>query len=970
MRVMSHKNQLPLVTNHLGLNFSLVCINQIHSTRGASGELERTGISPPLVFLSYCCYRFISLSPSLNKQIPLHSSSLSSLQLSHLASLRSSLKRRRFLPIPLPSIVLYYFHFLSFISVLLSESCSRSYTLSVFNFRFLGTVGVLYAIISTYSDGVIGPFLSWINGETIELMSDDYGMFSTQDISITCRSYVPSYCSEDVVAIKWSHRMFSDESCHCELLQEIYGGWNFSYTIVIVLIDAKIWMLVNLSARKTSCRMLVLLICNLLWKWLCLVGAGHTINGGGCYSDMHLLLNDIDCPLCQFSFWFWERLVSLVMQQFMVGIGVMLHDSLFRCEPMSSLTWNLFDRHEVEGALSVSVDRGMGKWLQWKRKGRPDVIVVTRDIEEKTYSDHTHLTSSLGKTLKTLRSDSTTVSILTERFQVTVMGHRHFYNTSPLFEGEPDQNWNHMHTDQQNVHLGRTSTSENGSFAYPADNMSIDGISFPSHWNSSTRSNGYASSGHNIDVPPHQSDASGTSNDHFVHSSSAGAFFTVSENYVHQPSSSNYDRQTFHVDGGFVDLTMGSGQGPHKRKSPGIPPVYERGSTSRYFNAGSSTDLPISSELWQEKPSNDSQYMPWDHFTMTSTFRGTGLSIKGESFLRNVRSRTALDLDSNLTRSHLSTNHSHDSYPTLPPVDHSSLVDISGQTSATMTRDWSQMNISPTNGRVLLSDTSAFAFETSHFPVGSGATASNASVDFGCFHHEFGANRNPTPPRSFQNNQTQTARGIQSNYSQRSTPTLRASSSLRLGHVTSLDDGLPMVAESYSSRHPRPLSTLGWRNGDRNGRSRISSQRYRSLIEESGLHERSTSEGFLLVERASVYGSRNMLDQHREMRMDIDNMSYEDLLALGERIGYVNTGLSEDLFSKCLMETIYCSSELGQDEGNCVICLEEYKNMDDVGTLKTCGHDYHVSCIKKWLSMKKLCPICKSSALADDTKDK
>lgn len=26
------------------------------------------GISPPLVFLSYCCYRFISLSPSLNKQ--------------------------------------------------------------------------------------------------------------------------------------------------------------------------------------------------------------------------------------------------------------------------------------------------------------------------------------------------------------------------------------------------------------------------------------------------------------------------------------------------------------------------------------------------------------------------------------------------------------------------------------------------------------------------------------------------------------------------------------------------------------------------------------------------------------------------------------------------------------------------------------------------------------------------------------
>lgn len=107
----------------------------------------------------------------------------------------------------------------------------------------------------------------------------------------------------------------------------------------------------------------------------------------------------------------------------------------------------------------------------------------------------------------------------------------------------------------------------------------------------------------------------------------------------------------------------------------------------------------------------------------------------------------------------------------------------------------------------------------------------------------------------------------------------------------------------------------------------------------------------MVVERASLYGSRNIHDQHRDMRMDIDNMSYEviinlllflglqlvlctlkfsyyfhdwhdqELLALGERIGHVNTGLSEDMFSKCLTETIYCSSEQSQDEGTCVICL-------------------------------------------------
>lgn len=36
----------------------------------------------------------------------------------------------------------------------------------------------------------------------------------------------------------------------------------------------------------------------------------------------------------------------------------------------------------------------------------------------------------------------------------------------------------------------------------------------------------------------------------------------------------------------------------------------------------------------------------------------------------------------------------------------------------------------------------------------------------------------------------------------------------------------------------------------------------------------------MVVERASVYGSRNMLDQHRDMRMDVDNMSYEVIINL------------------------------------------------------------------------------------------
>ncbi|CAL0310456.1 unnamed protein product [Lupinus luteus] len=543
------------------------------------------------------------------------------------------------------------------------------------------------------------------------------------------------------------------------------------------------------------------------------------------------------------------------------------------------------------------------------------------------------------------------------------MEHRHFYNTTPMFEGEPDQNWNHMHADQHHVLTGMPSTSENGSLIYPVENMSTDSVSSPSHWNSTTRSNGYATSSLNIEVPPRQWDASDTSNNHFMNPSSAGVFFAVSENYAHHASSSNYDGQAFHINDGFIDLTRGSRRGPRKRKSPEIPPVFERGGTSRYFNAGSSTDLPISSELRPEKPNIDYQYMPWDHATMTPTFRGGGLSIRGESSLRNVRSRSVLDSESNIARTHLSSNHPHNSYSAALPVQHSSMVDPSGRTSSASASDWNRMSISSAHGRLLLADTNAFGPEASHFLVGSGATASNASVDVGIYHQEQpSTSRNCTAPQSFHNNPTQAFRGVRSHYSQRPTPTFRDSSSLCLGYMTPSDDALPVVAENYTSRHPRPRPSAisRWRNNDRNGRSRIASDRYRSLVEE----------GFIIIDRASLYDARNMFDRHGDMRMDIDNMSYEELLTLGERIGHVSTGLSEDLLSKCLIESIYCSSEQSQDEETCVICLEEYKNMDDVGTLKICGHDYHVSCIKKWLSMKKLCPICKASSLPEnkDTK--
>ncbi|KAL5216541.1 hypothetical protein ABZP36_007942 [Zizania latifolia] len=106
-------------------------------------------------------------------------------------------------------------------------------------------------------------------------------------------------------------------------------------------------------------------------------------------------------------------------------------------------------------------------------------------------------------------------------------------------------------------------------------------------------------------------------------------------------------------------------------------------------------------------------------------------------------------------------------------------------------------------------------------------------------------------------------------------------------------------------------------------------------------------------------------DRHRGMRMDIDGMSYEELLALGERIGTVSTGLSEDALSKCLNRSMYKPTTSGtheQSDRKCSICQEEYSDGEEVGKM-ACKHYYHISCIQNWLMQKNWCPICKSVAL-------
>ncbi|KAM0065583.1 putative transcription factor C2H2 family [Helianthus debilis subsp. tardiflorus] len=348
-----------------------------------------------------------------------------------------------------------------------------------------------------------------------------------------------------------------------------------------------------------------------------------------------------------------------------------------------------------------------------------------------------------------------------------------------------------------------------------------------------------------------------------------------------------------------------NGRWQYKRKSPADTV------TNRYNNSSTSSSTDNNNNNNNSNDGSSPEICiptdPWEEAQNMRIIRtpwgypNVKRSHEGESSVRNVRSRVAP---------------SNDYYST------SRFMDVSSSGSM---REWNSTHVS----------SSLQTHELNPFLVGGSSDSENGII---------------TRSNHAQSTQVQSDRGTRSYYIQRS-------SNLQLGHS---DEGLQLATESYFSPRVRPA--IAWRSSDRNARARITIGRYQSFSEEANFHDQPVPEGLMIVDR-SAFGSRNPFDHHQDMRLDIDDMSYEELLALGERIGSVSTGLSENQISKCLRESIYCSSDQLQEEGTCVICLEEYANMDDVGMLKGCKHDFHVGCIKKWLSMKNLCPICKSEPI-------
>ncbi|XP_022850049.1 probable E3 ubiquitin-protein ligase RHG1A [Olea europaea var. sylvestris] len=150
----------------------------------------------------------------------------------------------------------------------------------------------------------------------------------------------------------------------------------------------------------------------------------------------------------------------------------------------------------------------------------------------------------------------------------------------------------------------------------------------------------------------------------------------------------------------------------------------------------------------------------------------------------------------------------------------------------------------------------------------------------------------------------------------------------------------------------------------------------RSRVDDSG-SRRHVRHGFpeglaeiVMLQSSLLMGGRSDgLDQYGDWRLDVDSMSYEELLELGERIGYVSTGLREEEITHCLRRTKlgildnFSSHFPTELEKKCSICQEDYEADDEMGKLN-CGHFYHTNCIKEWLVQKNICPICKTAAVS------
>lgn len=475
------------------------------------------------------------------------------------------------------------------------------------------------------------------------------------------------------------------------------------------------------------------------------------------------------------------------------------------------------------------------------------------------------------------------------------------------------------------------------------DTAPIDRVDYASCQILPLRLEGQSSTTSHVGVSQDHSKASGS---HSINQLPTRNVPEVLGNLGHQASSS-----TNAIESNLSHLQVDNVRGPYERKFPEIAPVSETGSTKVLYGVGSSSVSSSSTGLLQERSKVELNRIG-----------------EGEGFVRNVRSRSILELKSDSYGSNQSGDRPRSKILTRSPRDLSISSNHPRQDQTVPSRDPGPAVLPAVPSvRRIVPDTGSSRDKMNQFVNGNSiSNVSNVSGQTMGYPHNLTTRGDP----SFQSAAGSLApRAIdaQTIYRQRVSLTRPAERNgiQRVGHVTPANPGVSLAARTPSVTHSTPSSS-GVQVGSRTARAGFSAQGNQQIAVNTGSRNQVIPEAPRAPSRSSLNTSRNVSNLHRLIGQNIDRMSYEQLLALGERIGSVNTGVRADLFPKCLIDMIYYPSE--PEEERCLICLEDYESMDLLAAIKTCNHDYHRDCIKKWLLIKNSCPICKVAALPDNEK--
>lgn len=135
------------------------------------------------------------------------------------------------------------------------------------------------------------------------------------------------------------------------------------------------------------------------------------------------------------------------------------------------------------------------------------------------------------------------------------------------------------------------------------------------------------------------------------------------------------------------------------------------------------------------------------------------------------------------------------------------------------------------------------------------------------------------------------------------------------------------------------------------------------LLALTGIHEMATEEE---EEDDDDIDDQGVHSQDTWDDVDPDELSYEELIALGEVVGTESRGLSADSIAS--LRSIIYKTQNGQNGSNetCVICRLDYEDADNL-ILLSCKHSYHSECITNWLQINKVCPVCSTEVSTSGT---